>query len=161
MNTTAHLGIDISKAKIDVALTCSGRKRVKVFRNDAEGWRHLIRWLTDQADTPVHACLEATGRYGDGVALALHEAGHVVSVVNPAQIKSFARTKLGRNKTDRLDAVLIGEYCQVFLPPPWSPRLPCGNCAISCARATLCRRPCGSGATDVGREPWPRPPMRR
>jgi transposase len=121
MNTAAHLGIDISKAKIDVALTWSGRKRAKVFRNDAEGWRHLIRWLADQADSPVHACLEATGRYGEGVALALHEAGHVVSIVNPAQIKSFARTKLGRNKTDRLDAMLIGEYCRVFSPAPWTP----------------------------------------
>jgi transposase len=41
----------------------------------------------------VHACLEATGRYG--VALHLHDAGHRVSVVNPAQIKHCA--KLGRN----------------------------------------------------------------
>lgn len=124
MNTAAHLGIDISKAKIDVALAWSGRKRAKVFRNDAEGWRHLIRWLGERTDTRVHACLEATGRYGEGVALALHEAGHVVSIVNPAQIKSFARTKLGRNKTDRLDAMLIGEYCRVFSPPPWTPPSP-------------------------------------
>jgi transposase len=43
----------------------------------------------------VHACLEATGRYG--VALHLHDAGHRVSVVNPAQIKHFGRVKLGRN----------------------------------------------------------------
>lgn len=124
MNTAAHLGIDVSKAKIDVALAWSGRKRAKVFRNDAEGWCQLIRWLADHTDIQVHACLEATGRYGEGVAVALHEAGHIVSIVNPAQIKSFARTKLGRNKTDRLDAVLIGEYCRVFSPPAWTPPSP-------------------------------------
>jgi hypothetical protein len=43
---------------------------------------------------------EATGRHSLGVALALHDAGHVVSVVNSAQIRDFARTKLGRDKTD-------------------------------------------------------------
>jgi transposase len=52
----------------------------------------------------AHVCMEATGRHSLGVALALHEAGHVVSVVNPAQIRDFARTKLGRNKTDKVDA---------------------------------------------------------
>ncbi len=55
------------------------------------------------------------------VALALHDAGHVVSVVNPAQIRDFARTKLGRNKTDKVDAALIREYAGLFKPGPWVP----------------------------------------
>jgi transposase len=74
----------------------------------------------------VHACLEATGRYSLGAALALHEAGHVVSVVivsvvNPAQIRDFARTKLGRNKTDGVDGAHIRDFCALFTPPAWSP----------------------------------------
>ena len=69
----------------------------------------------------MHACLEATGRYGDGLAIALHEAGHRVSVVNPAQIKHFGRVKLGRNKTDRADAALICDYCRLFEPVAWTP----------------------------------------
>ena len=72
----------------------------------------------------VHACLEATGRYGLGIALALHEAGYVVSIVNPAQIRNFARTKLGRNKTDQVDAVHIREYAELFKPRPWTPPSP-------------------------------------
>jgi hypothetical protein len=56
----------------------------------------------DTFDAP--ACLETTGRYSLGSAGALNEAGHVVSIVNPAQIRDFARTKLGRNKTDGVDA---------------------------------------------------------
>ncbi len=67
------------------------------------------------------ACLEATGRYGDSLALRLHDAGHRVSVVNPAQIKHFGRAKLGRNKTDRADAALICDYCRLFEPAAWSP----------------------------------------
>jgi transposase len=69
-------------------------------------------------------CLEATGHYGRDLALALHDAGHVVSIVNPAQIRHFARTKLGRNKTDKIDAALIREYAEMFKPAPWSPPSP-------------------------------------
>ena len=68
--------------------------------------------------------MEATGRHSLGVALALHDAGHIVSIVNPAQIRDFARTKLGRNKTDKLDAVLIREYAGLFKPGPWAPPSP-------------------------------------
>jgi transposase len=45
----------------------------------------------------------------------------VVSIVNPAQIRDFARTKLGRNKTDGVDASHIREYCELFKPQPWTP----------------------------------------
>ena len=69
----------------------------------------------------AHICMEATGRHSLGVALALYDAGHVVSVVNPAQIRDFARTKLGRNKTDKVDAALIREYTELFSPQPWMP----------------------------------------
>ena len=53
--------------------------------------------------------------------LLARRAGHVVSVVNPAQIRDFARTKLGRNKTDKVDAALIREYAELFKPGPWTP----------------------------------------
>jgi transposase len=62
----------------------------------------------------VHACLESTGRYSLGIACRLCEAGHVVSIVNPAQIRDFARTKLGVNKTDGVDASHIREYRELF-----------------------------------------------
>jgi transposase len=52
------------------------------------------------------------------VALALHDAGQVASVVKPAQIRDFARTKLGRNKIDKVDAALICESAELFKPQP-------------------------------------------
>ena len=75
--------------------------------------RRRIFWAT------VHACLEFTGRYSLGIACALYEAGHIVSIINPAQVRDFVRTKLGRNKTDGIDASRIREYCELFKPLPW------------------------------------------
>ncbi len=102
--TEAILGIDVSKDTLDTNIRVGAKSRSKTFANSLEGWCHLVAWLKEQKIYQVHACLEATGRYSLGVALALHEAGHIVSIVNPAQIRDFARTKLGRNKTHRATA---------------------------------------------------------
>jgi len=104
MAITAWLGIDVAKQKFDVALNWNTRRRAKVFRNDAEGWQALLRWLKDLGVDQVHACLEATGRYGDGLALHLHDAEHRVSVVNAVQIKHFGRVKrMGRRTHGELE----------------------------------------------------------
>jgi transposase len=116
--TDAVLGIDVSKNTFDINLGAGTKARSKSFANSAAGWHQLIAWLGKHKIGQVHACLEATGRHGLGIALALHEAGHVVSIVNPAQIRDFARTKLGRNKTDQVDAVHIREYAELFKPRP-------------------------------------------
>jgi transposase len=58
----------------------------------------------------VHACLEATGGWSEQVAISLGEAGHVVSIVNPARIKAFAQSEMVRTKTDRIDAALIARF---------------------------------------------------
>jgi transposase len=115
------LGIDVSKNTIDVSMSGCNKVRARSFANSADGWRHLLAWLISQKIQRVHACLESTGRYSIGIASALYEAGHVVSIVNPAQIRDFGRTKLGRNKTDGVDASHIREYCELFKPQPWAP----------------------------------------
>src|SRR4249919_4082622 len=102
-------------------MSSCNKVRARSFANSPDGWRHLLDWLIAQRVRRVHACLESTGRYSLGIAGALNEAGHVVSVVNPAQIRDFARTKLGRNKTDKVDAALIREYAELFKPGPWTP----------------------------------------
>src|SRR5688500_5486721 len=122
--TDAVLGIDVSKTTLDTSLLAGAKPRSRSFANSSEGWRQLIAWLAKEKVRQVHACLEATGRYSLGIALALHEAGHVVSLVNPAQIRDFARTKLGRNKTDPVDAAHIRDYGQLFKPRPWTPPSP-------------------------------------
>ena len=115
------LGIDVSKDTLDASMSSCNKVRAKSFANSPDGWRHLLDWLISQKIRRVHACLESTGRYSLGIACKLNEAGHVVSIVNPAQIRDFARTKLGRNKTDGVDASHIREYCELFKPSPWAP----------------------------------------
>ena len=80
------LGIDVSKNTLDVSLSSCNKVRARSFPNSSDGWRHLLDWLINQKVRRVHACLESTGRYSLGVACVLYEIGHVVSIVNPAQI---------------------------------------------------------------------------
>src|ERR1019366_2335645 len=118
------LGIDVSKVTLDVNVIIAGKPLGKQFANTEEGYRSLIGWLKHRKLGQVHACLEATGRYSLGVALALHAAAHIVSIVNPAQIRDFARTRIGRNKSDKVDAAHIREYGALFNPPAWRPPSP-------------------------------------
>jgi transposase len=112
--TQPVLGIDISKLKFNVCLIQpSGKLKHKLFPNTVAGCAQLSEWLTRQGVQRVHACLEATGSYGDSLALVLHRAGHAVSVVNPAATKAFAASRLSRTKTDRVDAELIARFCLV------------------------------------------------
>lgn len=118
----AVLGIDIAKAKFDVALLMpDGKLRRKSCANTPDGFADLTRWLARHHATVVHAALEATGRYGDALAHYLHDAGHVVSVLNPAIIHAFAASQLARAKTDAADAALIARYTASQHPPAWTP----------------------------------------
>ena len=90
MTSPAYLGLDIAKRKFDAALLHQqGRCIHQQFPNSQDGFAQLALWLQRHAASPLHACLEATGTYGDAVALFLHQQGHRVSVVNPARIKAF------------------------------------------------------------------------
>jgi transposase len=121
----AVLGIDIAKAKLVVTvLTPDGKRRRKTCANTPAGFEELAAWLTRQHVTRVHACLEPTGTYGDAVATWLHEAGHRVSIVNPAIIHAYARTQLTRSKTDQIDADLIADFTATQQPPAWTPPAP-------------------------------------
>ena len=113
------LGIDIAKEKIEVALLVSGKVKNKSFKNYADGFEALALWLRKSDIKRVHACLEATGNYGEDLAIFLYEAGHIVSVVNPARIKGFSQSELVRTKTDKVDAGVIARFCQAMKPVPW------------------------------------------
>ncbi len=120
--TLPVLGIDISKLKFDLCLSPDGGKfRHKVFSNSPTGFSELSAWLSKQKVERVHACMEATGTYGDALAAYLHEAGHLVSIVNPAAIKAYGQNHLSRTKTDKADATLIARFCAERRPPQWQP----------------------------------------
>lgn len=116
------LGIDIAKLKFNVCLVnSSGKLKHKVFPNTSTGCEQLRDWLFKQGVERVHACLEATGTYGEALSLFLYQAGHIVSIVNPAAIKAFAGSRLSRTKTDRVDAELIARFCLAQQPAAWTP----------------------------------------
>lgn len=118
------LGIDIAKQKFDISLRGGSSIQRHSFDNNLDGFKDLSQWLEQQGVTELHACMEATGVYYEALAEYLYRQGYTVSVVNPWQIKAFADSKLRRHKTDRLDADLIGEFCQKEQPRPWQPLAP-------------------------------------
>ncbi len=118
------LGVDIAKKKFDVALLIKDTLKHKVFTNYQGGFVELSVWLKKQAVDHVHACLEASSTYGEGLATYLHDAGQSVSIVNPARIKGFARSELLRTKNDKVDAGLIARFCAVMRPEVWVPLAP-------------------------------------
>jgi transposase len=112
----------MAKAKFDVALLLpEGKLRRKSCPNTPAGFAELTQWLGRQGAPLVHASLEATGTYSDALAHYLHDAGHVVSMLNPAVTHAFAASRLARAKTDRIDAELIARYTATQQPPAWTP----------------------------------------
>lgn len=112
------LGIDIAKSSFDVRLLSKDKTLSAQFKNNQEGFESLEKWLDAQGVKELHACMEATNRYWEDLAdyLAIN---HEVSVVNPMVIKGFAMSQLRRNKTDKLDALVIAEYCLKMQPKLW------------------------------------------
>lgn len=108
------VGIDVSKAHLDVALLPENTS----FRvsNDPDGWSNLIARITDAS--PPTVVLEATGSYHGGVTLALAEAGMPPAVMNPEQTHAFIRSEGQRTKTDRTDARLLARFGHQKQPSP-------------------------------------------
>lgn len=119
--TPHYLGIDIAKATFQACLLRPSKPQTGQFENSAAGFQKLANWLKKHKAAQVHACLEATGRYGEALAEFLHTAGHTVSVINPNRLKGYARATGARTKTDATDAALLAEFCQRHQPDVWSP----------------------------------------
>ena len=113
------IGIDVSKATLDVATDC-GTYHLNI-PNTPTGYTRLLDWLQDQDDVDQIA-LEASGRYGEAIAVFLVQQGYAVSYLNPKQIHQFSQMKLHYNKTDKQDAKLIAEYCKHFKPGLYQPQ---------------------------------------
>lgn len=124
MQATHILGIDISKDKFDVCLRAAaadGPRHAHTFANHAKGFKALNAWLAKLSIGQLHACLEATSRYGDALALHLHQHGHTVSLVNPRRTRHYADSRLVRTQNDTIDAALIADFCASQNPRAWEP----------------------------------------
>jgi transposase len=107
---TPTAGIDTSKDKLDVAI--HGRKATAQFANTEPGWTSLAAHLDEFGIERVG--IEATGGYERGVTRFLQARGLVVVVLQPLQVKAYAKMHLKRAKNDRLDAILIAD-CTVSM----------------------------------------------
>lgn len=116
------VGIDVAKGTLAVAVIGpTGKRRQKACANTATGHAELVRWLGRHTEAPVIIGMEATGGYQEAVALALHDAGYAVSVLNPSAIAAYGASQLRRTKTDRSDAALLADYMRTQQPPAWTP----------------------------------------
>lgn len=108
------IGIDIAKDTFVAAYPLQNGYQTKSYPNDAKGVKKFISSLLN-AD--YHCVLEATGNYGTLVLYMLSEQDIAVSLVNPKQIKYFARMMMAVTKTDFVDAKLIALYGEKMQPP--------------------------------------------
>ena len=104
------VGIDVAKAALDVFIGSAGA--AFSVANDEVGIRELLRQLKP-ADFVI---LEATGGLEMPVASALAAAGIAVAIVNPRQVRDFARATGRLAKTDRLDAEVLARFGQAVRP---------------------------------------------
>ncbi len=109
---TVNVGIDIAKMKFDVAIT--GQKSVATYDNNKKGMNQFIKSL--KGKNPERIVMEATGGYETKLVIFLQENGFDVSVINPRCIRDFAKAKNMLAKTDKLDALNIAQYAEMFKP---------------------------------------------
>jgi transposase len=119
---TVHIGIDISKMLLDserFAPEAAKPLRLQV-KNSQAGFEELLkRARQDSPGAELRFCMESTGGYETECATFFASQGIYVSVVNPAFVKHFIRSKGWTNKTDQVDAKAIAEYSARYMPRRW------------------------------------------
>jgi transposase len=115
--STAAAGIDTSKGKLDIAV--HGQASPWQVENTLRGWKRLRCDLAIAG--VVRVGIEATGGYERGVVKHLRAAGFTVLVLQPAQVRAYARLHLRRAKNDALDAVLIAAVTAAMDAPGIEP----------------------------------------
>lgn len=106
------VGIDVSKDQLDVCVR--PENTVRSFGNDETGWAALRELLLPLH--PERVVLEATGGYEVALAAVLHAASLPVVVVNPRQVRDFARATGELAKTDRIDAGILALFAERIRP---------------------------------------------
>ena len=106
------IGIDVSKDRLDVHVRPSGQ--VMAVARDGDGIEELVTALQNMA--PRLIVLEATGGFETVVAAAIGASGLPLAVVNPRQIRDFARACGQLAKTDALDAAAIAHFAEAVRP---------------------------------------------
>jgi transposase len=108
------VGIDVAKAQLDIALRPTGERWA--VTNDEPGIAALVTRL--QAVQPTLIVLEATGGYHRAVVAALAAAALPLVVMNPRQVREFAKATGQLAKTDVLDARTVAHFAEAVRPAP-------------------------------------------
>jgi transposase len=120
------VGVDIAATTFTATWASSAERtppRPHTFDQSAAGYTTFMQHLAATGALPAATLLvlEASGSYWVALAVALHQAGYAVSVVNPAHAASFARSLPRRSKTDALDAAMLWQFACERQPPVWTP----------------------------------------
>lgn len=120
-----YVGVDVAAESFAVAWLAPGGAAGASHAGEqsAAGYAALQRRLAAAGGEPAATLvvMEATGNYWVALAVALHEAGYAVSVVNPRQAHHWAKAQLRRAKTDALDAQDLARLAAALQPAPWTP----------------------------------------
>ena len=112
METKVFVGVDVSKDSLDVAI--GTEKDIITFVNDQKGVDALLKEL-NRIDAQL-TVFESTGGYELLAASSLSEAGLPVVIVNPRQVRNFAKATGILAKTDAIDARVIAHFAQAVKP---------------------------------------------
>jgi len=108
MNSLSYVGVDVSKAHLDVATDLTTQRQPN--RPSA-----IAAWLK-KLPPESHLIVEATGGYERPLVRACHRTGRPISVLNPTRVRHFARARGNLAKTDALDAVVLREFGRALQP---------------------------------------------
>ena len=129
---TVHVGIDVSKAHLDISPFDTGFRRIKNTSSAISGLVRRVKALPDD----VIICCEATGGYERLLCSVLLHADIKVACVNPSRVRDFAKSRGILAKTDKIDARVLSAFAESNSPrllaavPSWQPK----------AKALLIRR---------------------
>jgi transposase len=108
MNNLSYVGVDVSKARLDVASDCA----TQTCPNHPQA---IAAWL-QELPSHCHLIVEATGGYERALVRACHRSRRPISVLNPARVRSFARATGCLAKTDAIDASVLREFGRALQP---------------------------------------------
>lgn len=121
-----YLGIDVSKDKLDCCLLRDAgdtKRKTKVVANSPAGLETLLSFVEKEGIPPdeLHVIMEGTGVYHQLAAETICDAGMMVSIANPAQVKDFGRGMAVRTKNDTKDSFVLARYGALLKPAAWTP----------------------------------------
>lgn len=113
-NEKVYAGVDVSKEALDVAV--HPRHPAKRFRNNDAGISGAVIYI--KSLSPVLVVMEATGGLETSLAAALSASGIPVAVVNPRQVRDYAKATGKLAKTDTIDARVMADFAAAVQPEP-------------------------------------------